>query len=55
MLKAVAGVYVMNRAGAQDEYARQRDLVQQLAGLVLADAPVSLGPELEPDFPGGRR
>jgi dGTPase len=50
VLKAVAGVYVMNRAGAQDEYARQRGLVRELAGLVLAAAPESLGPELEPDF-----
>ncbi len=50
VLKAVAGVYVMNRQGAQAEYARQRDLVGSLAQAVLAAAPGSLGPELEPDF-----
>ena len=50
VLKAVAGVYVMNRTGAQDEYARQRDLVRDLAQAVAAAAPGSLGPELEPDF-----
>ncbi|HEY5031262.1 MAG TPA: deoxyguanosinetriphosphate triphosphohydrolase [Actinomycetes bacterium] len=50
VLKAVAGVYVMNRAGAQDEYARQRDLVRELAKAVLEAAPASLGPELAPEF-----
>ena len=50
VLKAVAGVYVMNRSGAQDEYARQRDRVRALAEAVLHGAPASLGPELEPDF-----
>ena len=50
VLKAVAGVYVMNRAGAQAEYARQRDLVRELAEAVLKAAPGSLGPELEPEF-----
>ena len=50
VLKAVAGVFVMNRAGAQAEYARQRRLVSELAAVVLASAPVSLGPELAPEF-----
>jgi dGTPase len=50
VLKSVAGVYVMNRSGAQEEYARQRDLVRDLAAAVLSAAPSSLGPELEPDF-----
>jgi dGTPase len=50
VLKAVAGVYVMHRVGAQDEYARQRDLVRQLAEAVLSAAPTSLGAELAPEF-----
>jgi dGTPase len=50
VLKAVAGVYVMHREGAQAEYSRQRDLVRELAQAVLRAAPRSLGPELEPDF-----
>jgi len=54
VLKAVAGVYVMNRAGAQAEYARQRDLVTELAAAVLARAPASLGAELEAEFEAAR-
>lgn len=50
VLKAVAGVYVMNRRGAQAGYARQRELVTALAEAVRAGAPRTLGPELAPEF-----
>jgi dGTPase len=49
-LKAVAAVFVMGRLGAQQAYARQRDLVRELAEAVLAGAPGTLGPELAPAF-----
>ncbi len=49
-LKAVAAVFVMGRLGAQQAYARQRDLVTELAEAVLAGAPGTLGPELAPAF-----
>jgi dGTPase len=49
VLKAVAAVFVMERHGAPG-YATQRELVRELAGAVLARAPGSLGPELEPAF-----
>ncbi len=49
-LKAVAAVFVMGRLGAQQAYARQRDLVRELADAVLAGAPGTLGPEFEPAF-----
>jgi dGTPase len=50
VLKAVAAVFVMERAGAQQAYARQRDLVRELAAAVLVGAPATLGPEHAPDF-----
>jgi dGTPase len=49
-LKAVAAVFVMGRSGAQQAYAHQRDIVQELAGAVLAGAPGTLGPELAPAY-----
>ena len=39
VLKAVTAVYVMERAGAPEAYARQRDLVRELAAAVLLGAP----------------
>jgi dGTPase len=50
VLKSVAAVFVMHRTAAQESYARQRDLVRELAGLVRAAAPGSLGPDLAPEF-----
>jgi dGTPase len=49
-LKAVAAVFVMGRDGAQQAYAKQRTIVHELAGAVLAGAPGTLGPELAPSF-----
>jgi dGTPase len=49
-LKAVAAVFVMGRSGAQQAYARQREVVHQLADAMLARAPRSLGPELAPSY-----
>ena len=40
----------MGRTGAQQAYARQREIVQELAGAVLAGAPGTLGPELAPAY-----
>jgi dGTPase len=49
-LKAVAAVFVMGRSGAQQAYARQRAVVQELADAMLAGAPGTLGPELAPSY-----
>ncbi len=49
-LKAMTAIYVMNRQGADAEYAAQRDLLAELvATLVLRDGR-DLEPWLEPDF-----
>jgi len=50
VLKSVAAVFVMQTEPAQEAYARQRELVRELAAAVLAHAPGSLGSELAPDF-----
>ena len=50
VLKAVAAVFVMQRASVQEGYAQQRELVAELVNRVLAAAPASLGPELAPAF-----
>jgi len=42
VLKAITARYVMRREGAPEHYARQRDLVGELAGAVLAGAPGTL-------------
>ena len=49
-LKAVAAVYVMQRAGAGPVYARQQELVQGLYVALLQRAPDALAPELRPAF-----
>ncbi len=49
-LKAVAAVYVMQRAGAGPVYARQQELVQGLYVALLQRAPEALAPELRPAF-----
>jgi dGTPase len=50
VLKAVTAVYVMERAGAPEAYARQRDLVQELSAAVLLGAPMTLDPMFAPFF-----
>ena len=50
MLKAVTAVYVMERAGAPETYARQRDLVQELTAAVLLGAPATLDQVFAPAF-----
>ena len=42
VLKAITARYVMRREGAPEHYARQRDLVAELAAAVLAGAPQTL-------------
>jgi dGTPase len=44
VLKAITAQYVMHRKGAQENYAKQRDLVTQVANQLLASAPGSLEP-----------
>ncbi len=44
VLKAVTAVYVMERTGAPEAYARQRDLVRELSAAVLLGAPATLDP-----------
>ena len=46
VLKAVANRWVMQRAGAEPVYARQRDVVQELAAAIRLTAPESLDPVL---------
>ncbi len=50
VLKAVTAVYVMERAGAPETYARQRDLVKELTSAVLLGAPATLDPVFAPGF-----
>ncbi|MEK9665346.1 MAG: deoxyguanosinetriphosphate triphosphohydrolase, partial [Candidatus Nanopelagicales bacterium] len=53
-LKAMTAIYVMNRQGADAEYAAQRDLLAELvATLVLRDGR-DLEPWLAPDFQAAR-
>jgi len=46
LLKAVANRWVMQRAGAEPVYARQRDVVQELVSAIRLTAPESLDPVL---------
>ena len=46
VLKAVANRWVMQRAGAEPVYARQRDVVQELVAAIRLTAPESLDPVL---------
>jgi dGTPase len=50
ILKAVANRYVMQRPGAQQEYARQRELVHELGAQLLRSAPASLEPTFRGPF-----
>ena len=50
VMKAVAVVYVMNRPGADAEYARQRDLITELVHALVLDEGRSLEPWLRPTY-----
>jgi len=49
-LKAVAAHFVMDRAGAADRYAAQRELIADLVAALAAGAPDSLSPPLREDY-----
>jgi dGTPase len=50
VLKAITAQYVMLRPGAQENYAHQREIVAELAHLMLLGAPSSLEPIFASDF-----
>ncbi len=50
LLKGVAAHYVMSREGAAQTQARERELISELAGAVLAGAPATLDPALRPGY-----
>jgi len=52
LLKGVAAHYVMSRDGAARAQARERELIAELTGAVLAGAPGTLDPALRPSFGG---
>jgi len=49
-LKAVTAVYVMERAGAPEARARQREVVHEIVAALVLGAPGSIDPVLRPDF-----
>jgi dGTPase len=50
VMKAVAVRYVMNRDGADEEYARQREVIRELVSALVIDGGRSLEPWLAPQF-----
>jgi dGTPase len=50
VMKAVAVHYVMNRPGAEPEYARQREVIAELFAALVVDGGRSLEPWLRPAF-----
>ena len=50
VMKAVAVQYVMNRPGADEEYARQRRVIAELVNALVLDGGRSLEPWLRPTF-----
>jgi dGTPase len=50
LLKGVAAVYVMNRRDVASVQSRQRELLTELAGLLVDRAPAVLDPALRPDW-----
>ena len=52
VLKAVADRWVMQRAGAEPVYVRQREVVQELVPALLRTAPESLDPVLRDAYAG---
>lgn len=53
-MKAVAVQYVMNRPGADEEYARQRQVIAELVNALVLDGGRSLEPWLRPTFDAAR-
>lgn len=54
VMKAVAVQYVMNRPGADEEYARQRRVIAELVNALVLDGGRSLEPWLRPTFDAAR-
>lgn len=54
VMKAVAVQYVMNRPGADEEYARQRQVIAELVTALVLDGGRSLEPWLRPTFDAAR-
>ncbi len=54
VMKAVAVKYVMNREGAEGEYARQRERIAELVHALVIDEGRSLEPWLRPAYQGAR-
>ncbi len=54
VMKAVAVQYVMNRPGADEEYARQRGVIAELVNALVLDGGRSLEPWLRPTFEEAR-
>lgn len=54
VMKAVAVQYVMNRPGADEEYARQRQVIAELVNALVLDGGRSLEPWLRPTFDAAR-
>ena len=50
LLKGVTAHYVMSRSGVAAAQARERELIAELAGAVLAGAPGTLDPVFRPEF-----
>jgi dGTPase len=50
VMKAVAVQYVMNRPGADEEYARQREIIAELVNAIANDEGRSLEPWLRPTY-----
>lgn len=50
VMKAVAVQYVMNRPGADEEYARQREIIAELVNALVFDGGRSLEPWLRPTY-----
>jgi dGTPase len=50
VLKGVTAHYVMSRAGAAAVQAREREVITELAGALLAGAPGTLDPMFRPAF-----
>jgi len=52
LLKAMAAHYVMSRRGAAAQQARERDLITELADVVVRGAPATLDPVYQPAWDG---
>jgi dGTPase len=52
LLKAIAARYVMGRAGAGEQQARERELITELALVIWRGAPATLDPVLHPAWDG---